>query len=63
MRNEYPGKCVICREPIAKGQGFFERHFGKWFVRCENCVGKGFPIQPEEVRNFAQDGDPNRTTL
>lgn len=45
MRNKYPGSCCICNKLIPVGEGYIERDKieKKFFVRCENCVGKGAP--------------------
>ncbi len=41
MRNKYKGYCLVCGKEILPKQGFFQRMYGRWVVRCENCVGKG----------------------
>lgn len=49
MRNRFKGKCLVCKEDVKAGEGYFQRitnglkNFGvkKWEVRCKQCVGKG----------------------
>lgn len=38
--NEHPGHCVKCRCQVERHAGFVERHNGRWFVRCANCIKK-----------------------
>jgi hypothetical protein len=40
MRNKYPGPCRECSQPVASGEGYFERHAGSWRVRCIPCTAK-----------------------
>lgn len=40
MRNKYPGICVLCKKPVAKGEGHFERHSGYWVIKHAACVLK-----------------------
>jgi len=47
MRNLFPGNCLCCGVNVERQQGFFQkipgkmRGFGRWKVRCVNCVGHG----------------------
>ena len=42
MRNKYAGRCIRCGAIVAKGKGYPElQSYGRWAVRCVNCVGKG----------------------
>ena len=41
MRNKYAGKCFRCQRQVEAGEGFFQRMKGRWFIRCQACVGQG----------------------
>lgn len=41
MRNKYPGTCTHCSAHVAAGEGYFQRSYGRWLVRCMSCVVKG----------------------
>ena len=43
MRNKYAGKCLLCGKHVPPDFGHFERHMGRWYVRCSQCVGTGVP--------------------
>lgn len=41
MRNEYPGTCYRCGDPVAAGEGHFERQRGagrKWRLQHADCA-------------------------
>lgn len=42
MRNRYPGKCYECADPVAAGEGYFERKVVNLrrytAVRCVRCA-------------------------
>lgn len=37
-RNKYPGVCYCCGEWVPIGYGHFERHAGRWRVKCVKCA-------------------------
>jgi RecJ-like exonuclease len=42
MTNKYPGKCIECREPVAKGAGECRKSKrGRWYVLCSEHAGRG----------------------
>lgn len=40
MRNKYPGYCYNCGNRVEAGEGYFERHQGRWRVKCIKCTAK-----------------------
>ena len=40
MRNKYPGTCYRCGLHCKVGDGYFERHQGKWRVQHVSCAMK-----------------------
>lgn len=50
MRNRFPGHCLRCNKYVPVGEGHFQRHSGKWLVRCKLCTGKGNKPLPINVR-------------
>lgn len=40
MRNKFPGACRECGVPVAAQAGYFERAYGRWWVRCIPCTAK-----------------------
>lgn len=64
MRNRFKGKCLVCKEDVKVGEGYFQRitnglkNYGikKWEVRCKSCVGMGnkqltYPIKEDNCGN------------
>lgn len=37
-RNKYPGVCYVCGIHVPTGYGHFERHAGKWRIKCVKCA-------------------------
>lgn len=37
-RNKYPGICYCCGKQIPTGYGHFERHNGRWRIKCVKCA-------------------------
>lgn len=55
MRNKYAGSCLRCRKLVPAGKGYFQRHRGRWLVRCHECLKKGNqPIRPGQVDTEGQ---------
>lgn len=40
MRNKYPGTCYRCGNPVAVGDGHFERHGRGWRTQHAACAIK-----------------------
>lgn len=38
MRNKFSSTCCQCSQPIAVGEGYFERFRGAWMTRCVPCT-------------------------
>lgn len=53
MRNKYPGNCYHCRKMVNPGEGYFERHHGRWFVQCADCCNKHREIKQEKIKQKA----------
>lgn len=54
MRNKFPGACRECGVPVAAQAGYFERAYGRWWVRCMLCTAKaknerGAPLTPPQA--------------
>ena len=51
MRNRYPGTCYRCGEPVAAGEGHFERNGRAWRTQHADCAirwsGKPAPTREE----------------
>lgn len=51
-RNKYPGYCYCCNNYIEPGFGHFERHKGKWRIKCVKCASGRIVKQTDrEVQN------------
>lgn len=37
-RNKYAGYCYCCNAYVEPGYGHFERHKGKWRIKCVKCA-------------------------
>lgn len=53
MRNKFAGLCRECGEPVPSGAGYFERHQGRWRVRCIPCTAKAKQVAGAPL-SFAQ---------
>ena len=52
MRNKYPGKCYRCHNPVAPGDGHFERYHGGWRVQHASCAVIGREVKNERQRQL-----------
>ena len=37
-RNRYAGYCYRCGQYVPVGYGHFERHNGRWLIKCVKCA-------------------------
>lgn len=37
QRNRFPGRCTLCRAPVAAGAGTKRRRYGRWHVTHDAC--------------------------
>lgn len=50
-RNRYPGYCYCCGAYVPTGYGHFERHKGRWRVKCVKCAsGRTVKDTDKEVK-------------
>ena len=51
MRNKFPSTCCQCSEPIAVGEGYFERFRGAWMTRCVPCTARNRKLAGKSLSN------------
>lgn len=56
MRNQYPGTCYRCGEPVAAGAGHFERFRGGWRTQHATCA---IQHRARDSGSDAERGDAN----
>lgn len=61
MRNQFPGPCRECGTTVPSDAGYFERHQGRWRVRCIPCTAKGkaargAPLTPPQQAAMKEAG-------
>lgn len=55
MRNRYEGKCLNCLKKVGRGEGHFERKYGRWHVRCLKCTKMTYDTTTESGRKLRQE--------